>query len=219
MWQALEKMDPIVPKPRFYIGACLLTFLTSSLLTSCAYQFARQEIRLLRSDAEMRNYTLAIPVFDNTTTRTSPAESLITDSFRSRWARISNVKIVDSANAEFVLLGKIKQWKLDGGANFFTGTAATQAYGGLAELQSSVATLVLSLEVDLELIRNIDGAQVVEWSRTLSSARTFEAYDRLDERSGSSSAPLVHESRERIAMKGLAEGIANSSVDSFKENF
>jgi hypothetical protein len=215
LWQALRQMT------RFVLGFGILksSFVVLLIfLNSCAYRVARQELKLVGADSEIRSYTVAIPVFDNKSSRTSGAESVVTDAFRSRWSRISNVRIV-SSGSELFLLGRIKEWSLNGGRDLFTGTAVTEAYGGLAELQSSVANLILKIELEVELVREVDGAHQVVWSKTLRGTKSFEAYNRLDEASGSSSAPMIHESRERLALRRLAEDLANSSIDSFRENF
>jgi hypothetical protein len=189
-----------------------------ALLQACAYSVARQELKLISTDGEIRNYDVFIPVFDNRSARSNASEAVITDAFRNRWARVSNVKLSGS-DAELVLLGKIKRWELTGGKDIFTGTPATQAYGGLSELQSAVANMVLTVVIELQLLRKVGGIEKVEWSKELKGSKTFEAYNRLDEASGSSSAPLIHESRERIALRRLAEDLANNSIESFQENF
>ncbi len=219
LWQARAQMTfprafSLVLRAR-YRGTLLLLLL---ILSGCAYRVARQELRLVPGESEIRNYQLAIPVFDNLSSRTSGSESVLTDAFRSRWARVSNVSIVNS-NSELFLLGKITEWSLNSGRDLFTGTAVTQSFGGLSELQSSVANMVLHVEIKVELLRNVGGAQQVIWSKTLKGSKSFEAYNRLDEKSGSSSSPMIQESRERLALRRLAEDLANSSIESFRENF
>ncbi len=196
------------------IGLCFM-------MVGCAYRVARQDLPLISADQEKAShYRVFVPVFDNMTTRSAPSESQITEAFRMRWARLPNITLVDRAeDADFILAGRIRLWQLLGGQDLFTGTSGTESLGGLSPLQSSVATLVVSLEVEVELLRRLDGAHKIEWTRKLSANSSFEAYSRLDEASGSSSAPMIHDSRERLAVRRLAEDLAIRSIDALRETF
>jgi hypothetical protein len=189
-------------------------------LGGCAYRVAKQDVAIVKESDAHSIFRVFVPVFDNMTTRGASSEAQITEAFRSRWARIPNVRVVESsADADFILAGRIRKWNVQGGNDLFTGTSSTEALGGLTALQSTVASLVVSLEIELEFLRKLDGANKVEWSRNVKGSKSFEAYSRLDEDSGSSSAPMIHDSRERLVIRRLADDLAARSIDALKETF
>jgi hypothetical protein len=192
-------------------------------LSSCAYKLRRGG--LTRGVGDIDNASIFVPVIDNLSTEVGP-EAVLTGSVREAMATLQGVDVVNSQKqARFVLRGRIKRWGRNFGTPTTASSAAAEAAGGLIENQTSAADIKVSLVADFELLELVSpGTNEMPilrnvWKREFRSEGSFEAYNRFDERSGSSSAPFINRSRENLQLRKLSDNIARQIIDQVSQDF
>lgn len=167
-----------------------------------------------------------VPISDNLSSEAGP-EMMLTSSLREVLSTLPDVILVQNPDqADYFLLTRITDW-----GRFATGTskiasAEDQAMGGLIQGQSSAADIKVFLNADFELLENLQTAsssnqkiQKSLWVRQLSEERSFEAFRRFDELSGSSSAPQIHRSREELQLRKITQSLARQVLDQVTQDF
>ena len=196
-------------------------FVLSLILVACSYTTRRDDISLNGKPTKGEKQRLFIPVIDNLTTRTSN-EGEITGILRKNLAAISGIEIVNSAeDAQFLMLGTIKKLEtMRGNGLSGAGNPDSEASGGLAANQRTEADIIVTLTLQVRLMERLNAdlnRQI--WIRDFTGSATYTASPRLQESTGSSSAPYINDSRERIQIRSLADSLSKSIIDQAAQNF
>jgi hypothetical protein len=197
------------------------------ILTSCGYSIRRTDVNIDRTVEKERSehQRVFVPVVDNLTQRTG-IEQILTSSVREVLSTIQSVDVVTRAeDADFFLWVTIVDYSTSHGPTPIRGTTSTAEAGGLAEGQSLAADIVVKLGVNAKLQRKpeVSGAHAtlkpLIWDRYFERSATLEASQRFADLEGSSSAPFINASREKVQIKLLSDGLAQNILDQLIENF
>lgn len=193
------------------------------LVSSCAYQLRRGS--LSRGVGEIEGSRIFVPIVDNMSSEVGP-ESVLTGALREAMSTLDGLEVVNSeSEARFILEGRVKEWGRRLATPSPLASAEDEARGGLIRNQTSAADIKVYMNVDFELLEvmaSSHGEVPVRrslWKRKFSSERKFEAYNRFDELAGSSSAPHINRSRERLALTEMSETIARQIIDQVSQDF
>ena len=194
----------------------------------CAYSFRRGDVALGGvKDSGNAPQTIFVPVVDNLTTRTG-METAITSALRDTLASVRGLEVVNDADhAQFLLLTSIQKYTLEHGSYVVTGNARTQSLGGLADGDGTAKDLLLTIEMKVNLLEQTDrkrGLRRVIWSKIFSKSGGFDSAQRfystgMDLDSGSATAPLINDSREKFQVKLLSDAMAKQVVDQVIQDF
>jgi hypothetical protein len=192
-------------------------------LASCGYSFHRSEASLGGPKGEAGvPQTLFIPVTDNLATKTG-VEGLLTSALRETLASIEGLTLVNRAeDARFVMLTSITKYQRRSKYDTNTGTAETQARGGLIKGISTASDIEVLLAIDVRLVENVDPRGQLRravWKKNFSRNRTFEAFNRFEEAEGAASAVQINESRELLQVQKISVDLAQKVKDQLEQDF
>ncbi|MEO5668326.1 MAG: hypothetical protein ABIR96_09725 [Bdellovibrionota bacterium] len=166
-----------------------------------------------------------MPIVDNLTSEAGP-EAVLTGAIREAMSTLNGLEVVNSeSEARFVLQGHVKEWGRRLGTPSPLATQEEENRGGLIRNQTSVADIKVFLTADFELFEKIpsDNAQIPVrrslWKRQFRAESNYEAYNRFDELAGSSSAPHINRSRERLQLGKMSDSMALQIIDQVSQDF
>jgi hypothetical protein len=195
------------------------------LLGSCAYRLQRGGLGLTGLGEGVATARVFVPVVDNVSTEVGP-EGVLTGAVREALATLHGLEVVNhESQAQFILLGRIRDWGRYMAAPTGRATQEDEDRGGLIRNQTSASDIRVFLNTEFELLEVMptSTAQVPLrrslWSRNYRSEANYEAFARFDEASGSSSAPHVNRSRERLQLRQMSERIARQIIDQVSQDF
>lgn len=200
-----------------------LLFVSVIFLGACSYSLRRGDQPLTKLDGQSLAtgvQSIYIPMIENLSTTVAP-ESVLTEALREVFATQPGLKVVSSeSEAEYILLGRVRQY----GTSFATATspssAAAQKAGGLVEGQVTAADIKVYMWADFELLENTSAKlRRSLWTKGIQEEAAFEAYNRQDELSGASSAPHVNRSREYLQLRKISRTVARKILDQVSQDF
>jgi hypothetical protein len=180
---------------------------------------------LNRGVGDVESARVFVPIVDNLSTEVGP-EAVLTSALREAMSTLQGIEVVNSeSDARFVLRGRVKEWGRRLSSPTSLSTAQSEARGGLIRNQTTAADIKVSMTADFELLEvqpSSDLAPSVSrrlWQRQFTSESTYEAYNRFEELSGSSSAPFINRSRERLQLRKMSDTMARQIIDQVSQDF
>jgi hypothetical protein len=190
---------------------------------SCAYKLRRGSLN--RGVGDIESARVFVPIVDNLSTEVGP-EAVLTGALREALSTLQGIEVVNSeSDARFVLRGRVREWGRRLSSPTSLSTAEAEARGGLIRNQTTAADIKVSMIADFELLEvqsSTDSAPSVSrrlWQRQFSSEGTYEAYNRFEELSGSSSSPFINRSRERLQLRKMSDSMARQIIDQVSQDF
>lgn len=193
-------------------------------MAACAYQLRRGSLGLGGLGEGVESARVFVPIVDNMGTEVGP-ESVLTGAVRESLATLQGLDVVNSeGKANFILLGRVKDWGRSVVSNSSLSTAAAENRGGMIRNQFSAADIKVYMVADFELleVRASSGDLPVRrrlWTRQFRTEGNYEASALFDEFSGSSSAPHINQSRERLQLRRISETMARQIIDQVSQDF
>ncbi len=198
---------------------------------SCGYQIKKNDGALESlSGGVVKNQQsrLFVPIPDNLSSR-SGVEVLLAKSLRENLSQIGGVVIVDNENdADFMLLGTVLKNRILNIGGPYIGSAGSQAQGGLAQGQKVASTFEITIEFSVKMIQ-LPQPGVLDfrrelWTRQYAKSINYAASPRFDKSgdsvtAGSSSAPFINASREKLYSEVLSEQISKMVIDQVLADF
>ncbi len=194
-------------------------------VSGCAYKLQKGGLGLSGLGEGVETAHVFVPVIDNLSTEVGP-EAVLTGAVREALATLRGLEVVnDSSRARFILLGRVRDW-----GRYTAGTTGASSQdaedrGGLIRNQTSAANIKVFLDTEFELLEVLAGEPSAIplrrslWTRQFRTEANYEAYTLFDEASGSSSAPHINRSRERLQLRKMSERIARQIIDQVSQDF
>lgn len=188
-------------------------FVGLGLLSACGFHFKRPEAKLpqYQTGLALKKQSIFVPLVDNETSSTG-YEGILTNKIRSELGQFKGIHLENTrGKAQYELRVKIQKLARASGELPVVGTNLTEAAGGLLEDKISAGYSQVQIGIQAKLLqrdRNSPSQFHLVWEGNVKDKFQYELSKRFTEDQGSSSAPNINLSRERIIFDSFATDIA-----------